>query len=240
MRPFSLLLLCLLIPSLAWADLGAFLLTKSVYLYKEPKKKSKKLLFRRKQAYSVIGVEKGKSELWLKIAVPSSNNRVQGSGYILENDSELTQGGRVKVYSAVPSLRQGLTDYLEVESGDLFFTGRKVNSPDFPVLIFRAVNYKSDQPRIYWVPDWGGVYRVGKEASWLNEVMQELRQRGFKKEVEKKILNGLVEQGFSMEQVRLSLGPPLEERSLEQANQVEWSYPGRKVIFEERRVIRQI
>jgi len=243
MKGLILLSFLLFFPMIGMAEMGSFLVTKSVYLHKEANKTSKRILTRRKQAYPVVALQKGgKDQLWLQIEVPSGNNRIQGVGYIVQSDSDLEAKGEgpVKVFRQVPTAKEGLTDYIWVAPIDLLVTGQEQKSSHFPSLPFRAVKYKSNQPRKYWVADWAGVYRPDKDAEWLNRVSQKLSRRKLKKEVAIKILNGLVDPGFGMEEVRMALGEPLKTMALPEKKQTEWTYPDRKIIFEDGRVIRQM
>jgi len=237
----GLLLFCVGVPQ-AFAGLGSFLVTKTVYLYAGADPQAEKTLTRRVRAYPVTAIKQGKGDdLMLQIEVPSSNNLVQGVGFIVETDEELAAkaGGQVKVYSEVPNVQVGLDNYQFIDAGDLLATGREEKSKQFPALNFRAVNYKTTLPKRYWVFDWGGIYRPDKDAAWLNQIHPQVASLKTAQERKTKILNGLVEPGFTLAEVRLALGEPVKEGPAETPGQLQWEYQSRRIIFEAGKVVRQ-
>ena len=226
--------LIVLIAVEALAQHGSFLILKSSYLFKSRSQQERVTLTRRKEAYNVIRFYEPKgASLMFEIAFGGIQTDINGSGFIVETESELKTLGasKVKVYPNVPSSRTNLTDYQAVPSNRLSFTGRQETSPDFPHLVWKAVNYKIQVPARLWVPEWAGIYRPDKEADWMNETYQAANRMDVTPELLNKILNGQVEAGFTKEQVRLALGSPLKEESAENDTRLEWIYYGRKVIF---------
>ena len=240
----KLLLVCslfLLASSQLFAENGAFLIIKSTYLYEKNTLKGKRVLTRKHAAYDVIGINKSKkNSLIYKIIVPDLKAPINGSGYIVENDKELQNLGEdtVKVYPEVPKKSTDLTDYQSVPSAQLQFTGKNQDSSDFPNLTWREVNYKADLPGKLWVNDWAGIYRPDKKSEWFNLIYSQISAQKLSTDLRDKILLGLVETGFTMEHVRLALGTPRKEQTLEDDNQVEWIYPHRRIIFKDNLVSR--
>ena len=237
---FSLLLLTFQL-STAFAGNGSFLVRKSTYFYLNKNKTGKKILTRKRMAYAVTGIGFSKEKhLMLQILVPVKSNIINGSGFISETDNELQKLGfsKVKVYTRVPRLNNKQIDYQPVPSNQLSFTGGRETSPDFPNLTWRAVNYKTNVPEKYWIPEWSGIYRPDKGADWLNNTYQRAKKKKPAADLMNKILMGLVEIGFTREQVRMTLGTPVTEQFIENNTKTEWIYQSRKIIFENNRVLR--
>ncbi len=240
-------LLCCLTPSLfvtsLLANQGSFLVTKSIYLYKAPKKDSKKILTRRNKAYDVTDLKILKDDqIFLKISVPSTNHKVNGSGFIIETDDELIgkAGKKIKVYAEIPTTKENQTNFVLVSANDVKLTAKATRSSHFLGITFRAVNYESVLPREYWVLDWGGIYRPDKDAKWLNDAYQRIKKMKFKAQKVNKLLLGIIETGYTSEQVKLSWGDPEKEQPGEVAGEVEWTYPNKKVILEKGLVKQQL
>lgn len=231
----------LLTMSHARAENGAFLILKRVYFYTNADKSGKRLLTKTQKAYDVSDViSLSRKSIMYQIIVPQKDNFINGSGFIVETEAELRKLGKkpVMVYPKVLTTTSDFTKYQLVPSADLSFTGRQEKSPDFPNIDWKAVNYKTSTPRIYWVPDWSGIYRPDKSAEWLNQTFYKARQLGLKKRMLQKILMGMVEAGFTEEQVELALGNPLKTVEFKQKGQEEWRYRSRKIVFSSGRVLR--
>jgi len=224
-----------------YAENGSFLILKSTYLYEQNSLKGKRILTRKHAAHEVIdmGTSK-KGALIFRIIAKDVKRPFNGSGYIVENDKELQSlgEGTVKVYQEIPNNSSDLTDYQSVPSTQLQFTGKNENSPDFQNLIWREVNYKANLSGKFWVNNWAGIYRADKKPEWLTRIYERLQSLKLNKELKEKILMGLVEAGFTKEHVRLTLGIPRKEQTLEDENQIEWIYPHRRVIFKDNLVSR--
>lgn len=224
-----------------YAENGAFLILKSTYLYEQNSLKGKRILTRKHVAHKVIDIGTSKKgALIFRIIAKDVQQIFNGSGYILENDKELQDLGekRVNVYQEIPNKSSDLTDYQSVPSAQLQFTGKNEDSPDFPNLVWREVNYKANLSGKLWVNNWAGIYRSDKKPEWLTQIYEQLQTLQLNKELKDKILMGLVEAGFTKEQVRLTLGIPRKEQTLEGENQVEWTYPHRRIIFKDNLVSR--
>lgn len=228
-------LLLLVWPSPLSANQGSFLVTKSIYLYKAPNKTSKKILTRRNKAYDVINLKVLKDkQVFLKISVPSTNHKVNGSGFIIETDDELISkaGRKIKVYDKIPTTKENLTNFVLINTNDVKLTAQKTRSSHFLGITFRGVNFESILPREYWVLDWGGIYRPDKNALWMNDAYRQIKKLKLKAQKSNKLLLGIIETGYSGQQVKLSWGEPLKEEPGEVAGEVEWTYPNKKVILE--------
>jgi hypothetical protein len=218
----------------AIAGNGSFLILKSTYLYQTRDQKGKKILTREKQAYTVLNIYTSKgSSAMLEIEFDKKTDAINGSGFIVENESELKEMGLsdVKVYLEMPSKQSDLTNYKLVPSNQLSFIGRQESSSDFPNLSWKAVNFKANVPLRVWIPEWAGIYRPDKEASWLNQIYAVAILNNLTGNLLDKILNGQVEPGFTKEQVRMALGNPGKEQLIEDDTKLEWIYGNRKVIF---------
>ncbi|MCG8339004.1 MAG: hypothetical protein MJE63_31225 [Proteobacteria bacterium] len=216
------------------AENGSFLVLKSTYLFQNQDQTGRKILTRDRQAYQVMDMYVPKNgTMVFKIEFTKKTRAINGSGFIVETESELKELGlsEVKVYAEKPSRKSDLTKFQLVPSNQLSFTGRQEESPDFPKLTWKAVNYKTQAPIHVWVPEWAGIYRPDKNASWLNNTYIAAISKQFKKDVLDKVLNGQVETGFTKEQVRLALGNPENEQLIENDTKLEWVYSSRKVIF---------
>ncbi len=213
---------------------GSFLILKSAYLYEKKTQKGKKTLTREKKAYEVtdIYIASG-SSLMFRIMLPDKKNEINGTGFIVETESELNNLGlkEVKVYPDLPESKSNLTSFYFIPSNQVTFTGKTSISADFPKLVWKAVNFKASIPSEVWVPEWAGIYRPSKDAAWLNKTYDSLVRKKLDKILEEKILTGQVDIGFTKEQVRLSLGDPSEEHLMEDDTKLEWIYPGHKIIF---------
>lgn len=236
---FTILLLFLL-PQ-AYAGNGSFLILKSAYLYQNSVKEGKKVLTRIRRAYDVVDLKPSQEDsMMFCILFPKEDHITNGSGYIVETEEELKSldTSPVKVYAEMPSLDSDLTRYEMVPSNQLSFTGSQKISPDFPNLTWKAVNYKTDAPIQYWVPEWAGIYRPDKDAKWLNDAFNMTAENEMDPELVDKILMGIVETGFSKNQVRMALGDPMTERLIEDETKTEWIYSSRTIIFENNVVLR--
>ncbi|MDX2469019.1 MAG: hypothetical protein QNL04_00415 [SAR324 cluster bacterium] len=232
----------LFVPPL-FANQGSFLVTKSIYLYKDSDKKSKKILTKRNKAYDVTALKILKdNQVFLKISVPSQNHKVNGSGFILETGDELIGkvGKKIKVYGEIPTTKENLTNFVLVNTKDIKLTAKTTRSSHFLGITFTGVNYESILPREYWVLDWGGIYRPDKDAFWLNDAYQKLKKLNLKADKTNKLLLGIIETGYSGAQVKLSWGDPLKEQPGDVAGEVEWTYPNKKVILEKGFVKQQL
>ncbi|MFH2133375.1 MAG: hypothetical protein ABIK68_23600 [bacterium] len=220
---------------------GSFLILKRVYFYVNAGQSGKKELTRTQKAYDVIDVTaQDQKPVMYQIVVKEDNNVINGTGYIVETEAELQKLGPnpVKVYAKVLGSQSDFTGFLLVSPNQLSFTGRQEQTRDFPYVIWKAVNYKTSAPKTYWVPDWSGIYRPDKTAAWLNQTYQKANRLKLNENLMHKILLGLVETGYTREQVELTLGNPQERKVIENATQEEWQYEGRKVIFKSNRVLR--
>ncbi len=238
---FIALSILLFIAPKLYAGNGSFLILKSTHFYSNPKKSGQRILTRKRTAYEVISINSPKSKsLMFNILVPVKNNMVNGSGYIVETDAELQNlgVGWVKVYQELPNKKRDLTHFQLVPSNQLSFTGQKKTSPDFANLTWRAVNFKTNVPKKYWVSDWAGIYRPDKDAKWLGETYKAVLSKKLSGDLMTKILMGLVEPGFTKDQVRLALGSPLQEELIENNTKTEWIYNSLKVIFDNNLVLR--
>lgn len=224
----------LFVPSL-YASNGSFLILKSTYLFPLKDQQGRKFLTRNQKAYEVINLYKPpQKSMMFEIKFSKEENIINGSGFIVETEAELKELGikKVKVYPELPQKSTDLTDYHLVPSNHLSFSGRQLDSPDFPNLTWKAVNFKTNAPIRIWVPEWAGIYRPDKNADWLNKTYESLINKNLDKILLEKILMGLVETGFTKEQVRMALGEPIEEQLIENSTKLEWRYNGRKVIFD--------
>ena len=221
---------------------GSFLILKRVYFYINANQTGKKHLSRTPKAYEVVDVKLNQKSIMYKLIVPGVRNYINGSGFIVETDSELQKMGKkpVKVYSKVLTVESNFLEYQLVLSNQLSFTGRQEKSRSFPHITWKAVNYKTQVPKTYWVPDWSGIYRPDKNADWLNQTYQKVIRMKTDKNRRQRILLGLVESGFTKEQVEMALGEPLKTRWIENGTQEEWQYSSHKVIFKSNRVLRVI
>ncbi|MBU3917626.1 hypothetical protein KKA14_19015 [bacterium] len=220
--------------SSTFADNGSFLVLKSTHFYADKNQTEKKRLTRKREAYEVIAIETTKEDLVMfRINVPVQNNIVNGSGFILETDAELQvlEFGKVKVFPTVPRINNLLTNHRLVPSNHLSFTGRQSKSPDFPNLTLRAVNYKTNAEKKYWVPEWSGIYRPDKDAEWLGRTYQTVQKLELDSNLMNKILLGLVEIGFTENQVKLALGAPVKKQAIEEGTKTEWIYNSQKIIL---------
>ena len=216
------------------AENGSFLVLKSTYLFQSQDQTGRKILTRDRHAYQVLDMYAPKNgPIVFKIEFTKKTRAINGSGFIVETETELKELGlsEVKVYAEKPNRRSDLTRFQLVPSNQLSFTGRQEESADFPKLTWKAVNYKTQVPVQVWVPEWAGIYRPDKDSIWLNNTYAAAVSKQFKKEVLDKVLNGQVETGFTKEQVRLALGTPEKEQMIENDTKLEWVYNSRKVIF---------
>lgn len=228
------LLLFFLMPP-AYAENGSFLILKSAYLYENSAKEGKKVLTRTRRAYDVVDLKPSQEDsMMFCILFPKEDHVTNGSGFIVETEEELKSldTSPVKVYAELPSLENDLTRYEMVPSNQLSFTGSQKVSPDFPNLTWKAVNYKTTAPIKYWVPEWAGIYRPDKDARWLNSAFDLTAEKEMDPDLVDKILMGIVETGFSKNQVRMALGDPIEEKLIEDNTKTEWIYSSRTIIFE--------
>ncbi len=221
---------------------GSFLILKRVYFYINANQTGKRHLSRTPKAYEVVDVKLNQKSVMYKLIVPENRIYINGSGFIVETDSELQKMGikPVKVYSKVLTIESDFLDYQLVLSNQLSFTGRQEQSRAFPHITWKAVNYKTQTPKTYWVPDWSGIYRPNKNADWLNQTYLKAIRMKIGKNRRQRILLGLVESGFTKEQVEMALGAPLKINQVENGTQEEWQYSSHKVIFKSNRVLRVI
>ncbi|MBT3225067.1 MAG: hypothetical protein HN580_27650 [Deltaproteobacteria bacterium] len=227
----------------AQAGNGSFLILKRVYFYINANQTGKRHLTRTPKAYEVVDVTVlNQKSIMYKLIVPENENYINGSGFIVETDSELQKMEMkpVKVYPKVLSIKSNFLDYQLVSPDQLSFTGRQEQSSDFPHITWKAVNFKTQVPNTYWVPDWSGIYRPNKNADWLNQTYQKATRLKMGKDIRQRILLGLVETGFTREQVEMALGAPLKTKQIENGTQEEWQYSSHKVIFKSDRVLRVI
>jgi len=221
---------------------GSFLILKRVYFYINANQTGKKNLSRTPKAYEVVDVKLNQKSVMYQLLVPEDQSYINGSGFIVESDSELQkmETKQVKVYAKVLSIESDFLDYQLVSSNQLSFTGRQEQSSAFPHLMWKAVNYKTQVPKTFWVPDWSGVYRPNKSADWLNQTYRKAIRMNIGKNRRQRVLLGLVESGFTKEQVKMALGAPLKMKRIENGTQEEWQYSSHKVIFKSDRVLRVI
>ncbi|OGH03793.1 MAG: hypothetical protein A2557_13665 [Candidatus Lambdaproteobacteria bacterium RIFOXYD2_FULL_56_26] len=234
------LLLCLtlFLPWGARAELGAFFANKSTYGRTELNGGQKKLI-PAKSIYPVVALEVAeKNHVLYRLLYPDTSVST-GSGFIVETDQELQEKkeGLIKVYKEVPNKKTDLTQFTWVPLEALLVTGRLEQSPDFPNLVFRAANYKGQLPLQLWVEDWAGIYRPDKDANYLTLTWAMLEQMQISRGKKQRILMGLVETGFSKDEVKLALGAPLKEEPLP-SGELQWLYPDKKVIFLNGQVVR--
>lgn len=238
-RTFAVLLIFIVIVPAVLADNGSLLVLKNTYFYELPSKKGKRILTRKREAYDVIAVNNNGGSQMFKVRVPEKANIVNEGGYVAETDPEIRALGpeKIKVFSEIPTIKSDLTRYKLVPSNYLSITGRKEHSKDFPYLTWRAVNYKTNAPSEYWIAAWAGIYRPDKDADWLNRIYQKTIAQNLSQSLISKIMQGLVEAGYTKEEVRLALGEPVKEQIAQENNQLEWIYTDRKVIFKNNKVM---
>jgi len=238
----SLLLVCLFFgfSQAAFADMGAFFITKSTYLYSQIGGGTKQLT-RKKQAYPVLESKQvGKASLLYRIRIDSTRQSA-GTGFVVQTDLELQtkKGELIKVYLEPPTKTEQLGDFHWVPGELLLATGTQEQSELFPELEFRAVSYKGVIPQFVWVDSWAGIYRPDKSANFLNMSWDTLSQTETDKGKAKRILMGLVELGYTKDEVKLALGAPLKEEALP-GGELQWVYLQKKVIFEKGKVTRTL
>lgn len=241
MKKSLIFLVILFFSSNLYANSGSFLVLKSAYLYQNRTKSGKKTLTRKRKAYNVTSLHIGSGQsLMFQLEMENNNNVINGTGFIVETETELKELGeaKVKVYTELPKLESDLTNYWLISSNHLSFTGRVESSDDFPKLEWKAVNFKAVVPFKVWIPEWAGIYRPDKDADWLNRTYQLTVDRKLEKNLADKILLGQIEPGFTKEQVRMALGLPVKEQLIENDTKLEWIYYSRKVIFKDDVVLR--
>ena len=222
------------LPTTIWAGNGSFLILKSVYLHSSADRVGKKRITKRKAAYDVedIYLDAADGSIMFKLNIPFLTQEIKSSGFILKDDSELQnpETKKVRVYSKLPTLETDLGDYHLAPPQKLLFTGKKEISPDFPNIVWREVNYKIRVPKKMWAAEWAGVYRPDKKADWLNKTYHRALSLGLRGGKLQKVLQGLVEVGFSKNLVLLSLDKP-QKILPKQGNLEEWIYPDRKIVL---------
>ncbi|MGK0289220.1 MAG: hypothetical protein ACI86H_000654 [bacterium] len=233
-----------LFSSNSWAtEKGSFLLIKSAYLYENSNLKGRGIFTRKKIAYPVLDVLQGEKAGRLVFRVTNTNQKISinGSGYILEDEGKLKAMAEesVKVYPTLPAEKIDLIKFLPISATQVTFTGKVIQIPNFPYLKWREINYNSQQSKKYWVSGRVGIYRPDKGATWFSKVYQKLTKKKFKGSLKRKILMGLVERGYTEEQVRLTLGNPVKELLFEDRGEAEWSFTNKKVLFKNK-VVHQI
>jgi len=235
-----LLIFCIFAASnTAFANMGAFLVLKSTYLYTEKGAGSKQLT-RKKEAYPVVGISRLGDKLLYQV-LEESKKISTGTGFVVETDQELQakKEDLVKVYLQLPQKNTDLKDFQLVPTHLLLATGAQEQSQAFPELEFRAVSYQGAVPKLSWVYSWAGIYRPDKSASFLNLVWSRLEQGEYTRSKVKRIMMGLVEIGYSKSDVKLALGAPLKEEALP-GGELQWVYPQKKVVFNKGKVTRTL
>jgi len=216
------------------AGKGAFLLTKSTNLYENLDLTGKKYLTKRRTAFAVTNISTSKKRpAFFQIEFPFLLDTINGNGFIVESEQELQEIGenKVKVYLFIPVNSSKIPGYILVPPEKLSFSGKNGQSQLFPEVTWRAVDFSVKIPKKLWVSSEFGIYRPDKEVDWLKKVWTSVWKKKYAYTVRRAILRGLVENGFTQEQVLMALGDPLKKVDKEETDDSEWIYPDKKVIF---------
>lgn len=224
---------------LAAADLGSLLITHQASLYLEPSMKGRHLLTRLKKAYQVTGIKALKDKMIFEIIYPGRTREVSGNGFIL--NTELTQGGtesqKINVYSELPERSQKLIEFNEMPIKDIQVLSQRSSSPDFPEVEWIPVSYKTRLPQRFWVYSFQGIYRPEKSVTWSQNTYSQLIRLKYSGEILQKLLQGMVEVGFTKLEVRLALGSPISTVKLDKPESQEWTYQHLKITFKNDKVV---
>lgn len=220
---------------------GAVLLLQRTALYTDQKLTKARLYTNRRQAHPVLDWAYNK-KIKFKIQYKPIVKRYKSKGYILKNKTALHNLGAelIRVYPKLPENSKDQANYLWIPANSLKLNAEHLANKKYTYTQWYAAEYNLQLPQNFWIAPTAWVFRPQKTANWLNDLFKTLQKEKYSKDVELKILLGLVEAGYTKKQVELALGTPEQKNFDEQNQQWQWVYAGQRVLLKDDLVIQTI
>ncbi len=215
--------------------LGSLITNRNSYFYADPDLRSKKYYIPTYTSFKVLDIfVDSRGKVFFLVEKNTIRKKERGVGFVYVN-LEDTKEDKVKFFKKIPIKKGDFLDYYEVSTEDLKATGKVFSSKDVPFLHWYEVDYNIDFSEKIWASNTRIAYRPNKSIEWLKAKYQQLSKTSFiPRQIRDGILAGLVEVGYTSEQVTLALDKPIKTNLT--GDTLEWYYEGRKLIFKNNKV----
>ena len=219
--------------------LGSLITNRNSYFYAEPDLQSKKYYVPTYSSFKVLDIfVDSDNQVFFLVEKNTIHKKERGVGFVYVNLEE-TEEKIVKFFKEIPIKQDDFLQYHDVSVKDLKATGKRSPAKGVPFLFWYEVNYNIDFPEKIWASNRRVSYRPNKSSKWLDTKNQQITNtRLLPRLIRDNILAGLVEIGYTPEQVILALEEPLEQNLVNDTK--EWNYEYRKIIFRNNKVFQII
>lgn len=238
------LLACVAPAASAVETIGSYFTIVNTYVYTKGPRDGRRYLVRPRQAFNVVDVmTDDEGTLWFRIVYPAVTAKLSGTGWTPSAPHELVsaQEEPVLVFSRIPAGNNGGFSVLKVPATSLELLNETQSETRFAQLTWQRVRYQTEQPMRVWARGPAGIHRPGKTAAFISRVYGELVTRNVDKDLQTRLLSGVIRIGDTVREVRWALGDPLrnQEETIGDARRNIWQYPELTVTFENE-VVKQI
>ena len=218
---------------------GSLITSRNYYFFQKPSLSSKKYYIPRYQIFEVLDLHKNtKGEYFFLIEANVNKKIIKGEGFILANDN-FTENKTVELFLNIPKNETEVLNYYLAPTSAIQSTKERIKSKIFPFLVWQKVIYNFDLPEKVWAADNNVIYRINQSTQWLDNKLKEIFAFKIKKNKRNLILAGQVSEGFSKNEVMLTLGNPINiQKKLDKKEELE--YKNQKILLENNQVIKII
>ncbi len=217
--------------------IGGYFTLVNTYFYAKAPHDGKRILVRPRQAFTVLDVTTDSQDLlWFQVSYPAEINKVTGIGWTAAAPHELlaTPQEPVLVFTSVPGTDEAGLSVFKVPASGLELLNETQSGRPYAQVDWQKVRYQFDQPLRAWARGSAGIYRPGKSAQFLSRVYAELVTRNVDKDLQNRLLSGIIRIGDTQRDVRWALGDPLrtQQETIGAARHTIWQFPELTVTFE--------
>jgi len=217
--------------------IGGYFTLVNTYLYAKAPHEGKRILVRPRQAFTVLDVTTDSQDLlWFQVVYAAETNKVAGTGWTAAAPHELLAAPQdsVLVFTSVPGGDDSGLSVFRVPASGLELLNETQSGRPFAQVDWQKVRYQFDQPLRAWARGSAGIYRPGKSAQFLSRVHGELVTRNVDKDLQTRLLSGVIRIGDTQRDVRWALGDPLrsQQETIGGARRTIWQFPELTVTFE--------
>jgi len=217
--------------------IGAYFTVVNTYLYTKAPHDGKRILVRPRQAFTVLDVTTDAQDtLWFEVGYATETAKINGIGWTAAAPHELLAAPQepVLVFSSVPGGDDSGLSVIKVPGNGLELLNETQSGRPFAQVDWQKVRYQFDQPLRAWARGSAGIYRPGKSAAFLSRLYGELVTRNVDKDLQTRLLSGIIRIGDTERDVRWALGDPLrsQQETIGEARRTIWQFPELTVTFE--------
>ncbi len=236
MMALWMVVLCFAVRGAKAQEIGSFFVLVNTYGYAGSPNLGKRFLVRHRNTYALIRSQRGPlGRLWRLIELANITRTVQGEGFVVQGEHLTPDGnGDVQVFPFLPinpkvSLNPRLISHLNIRLQNDLRTAKR-----FPQLTWQKVRYKSESLVRVWVLATKGIARFGVRPGAIQEIYRVMLSQQTPPAKRWRLMGGVVHQGDTAADVRISLGAPLRNQQTGQDNASRrvWDYSDYTVRFE--------